>query len=140
MLNLHAVIKYQNRFFFFFFEYKRIFRNFIWFTLVKTQRKPCVSKKKEKKEKKKWTILWKLWCKVSVFTKLVYSSAKCRDHTICKSWEEIKFTTSNSKETQIVLLKIGLMNKIGFKTSSFPCKSQLRYCYLKSGKWLPFFN
>ena len=30
------------------------------------------------------------------------------------------------KRPKIVLLRIGLTNKFGFKTSSFPCKSQLR--------------
>ena len=28
---------------------------------------------------------------------------------------------------KIILLKVGLMNRFGFKT--LPCKSQLRYCY-----------
>ena len=54
--------------------------------------------------------------------------------------KKLNLPLSIQKRHRIVLLKTGLTNKFGFKTSSFPCKSQLRYCYLKSGKWLPFFN
>ena len=38
------------------------------------------------------------------------------------------------KRPKRILLKIGITNIFRFKTSSFPCKSQLRYCYLKSEK------
>ena len=44
------------------------------------------------------------------------------------------------KRPKIILLKIRLTNRFGFKTSFFPCKSQLRYCYLNFRKWLPFLN